>query len=163
MAAKPRPTGRSLKSYATYTTTELAAALGVHSRTIANWRGKGLEAIDATRPLLFKGADVKAFLTNTRKARRRPCRPGELFCLSCQKPRRCAGGMADLLRLDEGSCVLSIVALCEVCETKMHRFVKASDVPRVCADLDVAERVGPNAYPGSRSAPEFTASTGRDD
>lgn len=145
MAAKPRPSGRRLKSHATYTIRELADALGIHPRTVTNWRAQGLQPIDDVRPLLFKGADAKAFLTAQRKGRRRPCRPGEFYCFSCQKPRQCDGGLADLVRPADGSPTLQLVGLCETCGTTMHRFVKPADVARVCATLDVVERVKTNA------------------
>ena len=163
MVGKARPSGRSLKSHATYTIGELALAVGAHPRTVGNWRRKGLEPIDDRRPLLFKGADVKAFLSHQRKSRRRPCKAGEIYCFSCQAPRRCEGGLADLIRPADGNGIPRLVGFCDVCGTLMNRFVRAADVKRVCAGLDVVERVEPNAYPGAGAPPEIASSSMRSD
>ena len=141
-----------VKSHYSYTAGELAACLGVHKNTVRNWQRKGLEAIDAQRPLLFQGETVRAFLKSQRTSRKRPCAPGTLYCLSCRRPRRPALGMVDYLpmRSDSGN----LRAICEVCETVMHRRVRFADLQTKIPGCEVQIREGLSSLNG-RACPSL--------
>ena len=139
-----------VKSHYSYTAGELAACLDVHKNTVRNWQRKGLEALDGQRPALFQGATVRAFLKSRRSSRKRPCAPGTLFCLSCRKPRRPALGMVDYqpLRPDSGN----MRAICEVCESVMHRRIRFADLERKMPGCEVQITQGPSSLNGQASA-----------
>ena len=82
-----------VKMHFSYTATELAERLRVHKNTVRNWQREGLEPIDDTRPLLFQGGTVRAFLKQRRASRKRTCPDGTIFCVSCREPRRPAMAM----------------------------------------------------------------------
>jgi hypothetical protein len=117
-----------VKLHYSYSVGELASLLKVHKNTVRNWLRAGLEPIHQCRPLLFQGATVRAFLSKCNKARKRPCSPGTLYCLRCRQPRRAALGMIDYIPMTDTSGNLR--AICEHCETIMHRRVSKGDLAR---------------------------------
>ena len=135
-----------VKSHFSYTAGELADCLGVHKNTVRNWKRNGLEALDAQRPVLFQGATVRAFLKSQRISRKRPCPPGTLYCLSCREPRRPALGMIDYqpMRPDSGN----LRAICEVCETVIHRRIRFADLKRKMPGCEVQITQGPSSLNG---------------
>ena len=124
-----------VKLHFSYTAGELADRLGVHKNTVRYWQQQGLEPIDRGRPLLFQGAHVRDFLSNRKASRKRPCGVGELYCLRCREPRGPAGGMVDYIGLSAGSGNLR--ALCERCDTIMHRRVRRDRIAAVMPGLEV--------------------------
>jgi len=118
-----------VKQHRSYSVDELARCCDVHKNTVRNWQVKGLEPIDKRRPLLFHGATVRGFLANRNSSRKQPCSPGMLYCLRCRSPRRPALGMVDFVPMRTGSGNLR--ALCERCETIMHRRAREVDIARI--------------------------------
>ena len=92
-----RPDRRRIKTLRSYTIDEAARVLDVHRNTIRHWIKGGLPVVDGKRPTLIRGSDLAEFLANRRAARRQTCRPGEIYCVKCRKPREPAGRMADYL------------------------------------------------------------------
>lgn len=124
-----------VKQHFSYTAGELAACLGVHKNTVRNWRREGLEPVDGTRPLLFPGVTVRAFLLKRIAKRKRPCQPGELYCLRCRKPREPALGTVEFIPMRPGSGNLR--AICACCEATMHRRVREADIAQLMPDCTV--------------------------
>src|SRR5258707_12380114 len=89
------PNPRLLKIHRCYTVEQLAAALKLHKNTIRRWAKDGLRSIDDRRPTMFRGIDAADFLRSRRQAGKRPCRPGEIYCLKCPAPKIPAGLIAD--------------------------------------------------------------------
>ena len=116
-----------VKQHRSYSAAELATCLAVHKNTIRNWQRQGLKPIDTSRPVLFQGGDVKAFLTARNATRKRPCPPGTLFCLCCREPRPPALGMVDYVAFNATTGNLS--AICAICEGVMHRRIRRADLP----------------------------------
>jgi len=114
-----RPDPRRAKLHRSYTVEEAARLFAVHRNTVRAWLKAGLPTIDDAKPALVRGADLRRFLEARRKAARRPCAPGTLYCFRCRAPRAPALGMADFIVRDGGAGNLR--ALCEACETTMHR------------------------------------------
>jgi hypothetical protein len=118
-----------VKLHHSYSIAELAACCGVHKNTIRHWQGRGLEPIDKVRPILFQGATIRAFLSNQRASRKRPCKPGTIYCLRCREPRQPALGMVDFLPMTPTSGNLR--AICSECEAVMHRRARWADLARI--------------------------------
>jgi hypothetical protein len=123
----------------TYDASQLAAR-GVHKNTVLNWRKAGLEPIDSSKPIVFHGSVVRAFLKKRNAERKQPCGPGKLYCFRCREPRVPALGLVEYLPLTANAGNLK--ALCETCETVMHRKVRRAAVAATMPDIDVqfAER-----------------------
>lgn len=138
-----------VKSHYSYTAGELATCLGVHKNTVRNWQRDGLEPVDSCRPALFHGGTVRDFLKARRTSRKQPCVPGTLYCLSCREPRRPALGMVDYqpMRPDTGN----LRAICEVCETVMHRRIRLADMERKMPGCEVQITQGASSLIGQAS------------
>ena len=81
------PNHKLVKIHRTYTVDEVAKLFAVHRNSVRNWLLNGLATVDQRRPLLVHGQDLVAFLKTRRAAKKRPCRPGEIYCVRCHEPR----------------------------------------------------------------------------
>ena len=151
-----------IKCNRSHTAGELAARLNVHKNTVRHWQHDGLKAIDGSRPAMFQGAAVRAFLILRNSARKRPCPPGTFYCFRCRQPRPPALGMVDYVELKPGAGNLR--ALCETCETIMHCRVRRSALGAIMPGIEVQIREDPprlcgspdpslNCAPATRGAP----------
>lgn len=104
---------RLVKIHRTYRVDEIARLFGLHRNTVRDWikRG-GLKTIDDRRPVLILGSELIAFLQARRIKNKRPCAPGEIYCVRCRLPRVPAG-MAAEYRAMTGS-VGNLAAICPV-------------------------------------------------
>jgi len=123
------------KLHWTYSVGELAAVFGVHKNTVGNWQRDGLEPIDCRKPILFRGAVVREFLAKRNARRKRPCPPGTLFCFRCRMPRAPALGLIEYLPIT--SKTGSVRAICDTCETLMHRRASRLALAATMPNLDV--------------------------
>ena len=124
-----------VKLHWSYSVPELAARLSVHKNTVRHWQRQGLVPIDASRPVLFQGAVVRAFLVTRNASRKRPCSPGTLYCFGCREPRPPALGMVEYIAMTVASGNLR--AICATCETMMHRRARQASLPAIMPGLDV--------------------------
>lgn len=124
-----------VKALRTYSAEELALCLDVHKNTVRNWRREGLEPIDAGRPVLFQGAAVRAFLSKRQSERKRPCPPGNFFCLRCRAPRPPALGMLDYRPTHAYGG--NLCAICACCGAVMYRRVRRTEIEKVMPGCDV--------------------------
>jgi ribosomal protein L32 len=124
-----------VKLHRSYTVPELARCMGVHKNTVRQWQREGLAPLDEGRPALFQGLIVRAFLSNRRASRKRPCPPGMLYCLRCRIPRRPALGMVDYLAVTDAQGNLR--AICEDCGVIMHRRIRRAELAAKMPGLDV--------------------------
>lgn len=129
------PNPRLAKVHRSYVVGEVATLYGVHPHTVRQWVKQGLPICDGQRPLLILGRDLAAFLTRKRTANKRPCKPGEVYCVRCRVPRVPALGMADYRPLTATSG--NLVGLCPGCEGLIFRRVALAKLATVKGDLDV--------------------------
>lgn len=125
----------AVKLHRSYTAGELAARLGVHKNTVRHWQAAGLEPVGKSRPLLFHGQVVRAFLSRRNASRKRPCPPGTFYCFRCRAPRHPALGMVDYAETKPGTGNLK--ALCETCGAIMHRRARRASLPTVMPGVAV--------------------------
>lgn len=127
MARSPNP--RLAKIHRSYAVEEVASLYRVHRNTVREWLKQGLKSIDDRRPLLVLGSELQRFLIARRSKNKRPCRPGEIYCVRCRLPHKPAGDMVDFKQLT--AIVLNAVALCPVCGSLMFRRVRVDRVHAV--------------------------------
>lgn len=155
--AKPRhrrPNPQLAKIHRTYTVDEAARLLTVHKNTVRQWIKQGLPTVDDRKPTLLHGLDLRAFLEQRRKNAKRPCRPGEMYCVRCRDPKRPAGAMADYLPISET--IGNLRGICPDCETLIHRRVSRARISESCGDLDItfpeaASRIKERNFPSVNS------------
>lgn len=126
---------RLVKLHRSYKVDEIAALFNVHRNTVRSWLARGLQAVDDRRPILVLGRHLATFLQNRRDAAKRPCGPGEIYCLRCREPRRPAHGAVRYLPTTptQGS----LVGRCGCCGAGLNRRVSITKLPQVVADLVV--------------------------
>lgn len=134
MAAK-RLNGRLIKLHYAYSIEEISRTLDVHKNTVHGWRKRGLSSIDNSRPILFQGRTLREFLEAERRAGKRPCPPGHFYCLRCRAPRLPAQGMVDCDVTTSASGNLK--AICDACETIMHRRASLALLPVTMPGIEV--------------------------
>jgi len=138
-----------VKTLRSYTVQELAARLAVHKNTVREWQRRGLKPLDASRPAMFQGATVRAFLAARNASRKRPCPPGTLYCFGCRTPRPPALGMVDYTAMTAVSGNLG--AICAECGAIMHRRARRADLPAKMPGLDIQFTQGQPRLKGSPS------------
>ena len=128
---------RRIRLHQAYSVEEAARALGKHKHTVRNWIEAGLPTVDGSRPVLMHGHELRAFLDGRRKAGKRPCPPGTIYCFKCREPRPPASDMVEFT--PRNVTTGSLVALCEICGTVMHRNARfaslAAIMPRISVEI----------------------------
>lgn len=129
------PNPRRAKTHRSYTVEDVASLYGIHRNTVRQWIKQGLSICDRQRPLLILGSELAAFLTRKRTQNKRPCKPGEVYCVRCRAPQMPALGMAEYqpLTLTSGN----LIGLCPACEGLMYRRVTLGKLGAVKGNLDI--------------------------
>lgn len=133
--AQRLPNPRRAKIYRNYTVEEVARLYGVHRNTVRQWIKRGLPLCDDRRPVLILGADLAAFLTRQRERNKRPCKPGEIYCVRCRIPQKPSLGMADYQPLTANSG--NLIGLCPQCNGMIYRRVSLARLAEAAGNLDV--------------------------
>jgi hypothetical protein len=109
-----------------YTFAEIAEVYGIHARTVQGWRKQGLNVIDdKSKPFLIIGADVRSFLREKQRKRKRPLKPGEFFCPRCGIPRKSLQNRisVEITNKRLGRYRQAIIkGTCKVCRCRLFRF-----------------------------------------
>ena len=148
------PNYRLVKIHRSYTVEEVASLLKSHRNTVREWIKRGLPTNDQRRPALILGRHLFAFLQERRAKNKRPCQPGQIYCVRCRTPQKPAGGMAEYqaLTAKHGN----LVGICPCCECMMYRRVSLAKLEVVCGTLDLALpkallRIGESCLPSVNS------------
>lgn len=133
--AKRHPNHRLVRLHRSYTVEEVAAVLGTHRNTVRHWLRSGLDSIDQRRPVLILGAILVEFLKHRRQSSKRPCKPGEIYCLRCREPRRPADGIVHYRPMtpDRGD----LVGNCSACAAALYRRTSLATLVHFAGDLQV--------------------------
>ncbi len=131
---QPNPT--LAKRHFSYTVEEIACLYGIHKNTVRNWLRLGLTPIDDRRPIMVTGLVLNAFHASRRAKAKRPCGPGELYCVPCHKPQRPAGDMAEYYPLTATTGKLT--GICPDCDRLLFQRVNAARLAAFQTILDVS-------------------------
>lgn len=108
---------------------------GIHKNTVRTWVKQGLPITDNKRPMLILGRDLSEFLQAKRLKNKRPCKPGEIFCVRCREPKLPAGNMADYESLTETQG--NLMGICPNCGILIYRAVSLAKLDQVRGQLDI--------------------------
>ena len=126
---------RRVKIHRSYAVDEAAKILRSHKNTVRNWVGQGLHTVDAHRPILIRGADLKEFLVARRLRGKSRCAPGQLYCVRCRAPKDPAAQSAEYIAITAASGNLK--GSCPDCGTHIYRRVSLRRLGSVTGDLAV--------------------------
>lgn len=152
--SKRHPNPRLAKIHRNYTVEEVAGLFRVHRNTVREWVRRGLPISDNRRPMLILGRDLRAFLSARRASKKRPCKPGEIYCMRCKEPRRPASDMADYVPATES--LGNLVGICPDCDAIMYRRVNPAKLEQVRGKLEItvpeaSRRIGGIVRPSENS------------
>ena len=99
--------------------------------------------------MLILGRDLVAFLHAKRVKNKRPCQPGEIYCVRCRAAQRPAGDMAEYRPITSTSG--NLIGICPCCESMMYRRVNLAKLVQVGANLDITM---PQALPHIDESPQ---------
>jgi Helix-turn-helix domain len=133
---KRRPNHRLVKIHRSYTVEEAARQFGIHKNTVREWIKAGLPTCDRKRPALILGLELAAFLQARRTKNKRPCKPGEFYCVRCRAPKRPAGDMADYQPITATFGNLS--GICPDCDGMIYRRASMAKLAAIQGNLKVA-------------------------
>ena len=133
---------RRAKKHRCFSVTELADVLGVHKHTVRGWLEKGLPAIDGAKPTLIHGDAFQDWWAKQRKAAKRPCQPGQMYCFRCREPKWPALGMVEYTATNAATGNLK--AICETCETMMHQRARLANLAARMPGMDVQTTQAPS-------------------
>lgn len=132
---KRRPNHRLVKIHRSYTVEEVARLFGSHKNTVRAWVKAGLPTCDSKRPTLILGRDLAAYLKDRRAKGRRPCQPGEIYCMRCRAPKRPAG---DMVEYQPTTATLgNLIGICPDCEGMMYRRASMAKLEPIRVELDI--------------------------
>jgi hypothetical protein len=133
---KRRPNYRLVKILRNYTVEEVARLFGRHKNTVRAWVKVGLPTCDSKRPTLILGRDLAAYLRARRMGNKRPCQPGEIYCVRCRVPKLPAGEMADYEPVTDK--VGNLKGICPDCEGMIFRRASLAKLPQIRGKLTSA-------------------------
>ena len=126
---------RRVKIHRSYAVEEAARVLGIHKNTVRNWLGDGLEPIDARRPVLIRGAELKAYINARRRQNRSPCGPGQIYCVRCRSPKHPMPAVAEYVPITPTSGNLR--ARCPDCFGRIFRRASLARLAAVTGNLTI--------------------------
>lgn len=120
------------RSYSVY---EVSNLYGISKATVRRWIALGLPAITDMRPVLILGFDLKEYLKQKRTKDKKRCKPTEMFCCKCRKPKRPALDLVTYLPSTKENGRL--IGLCPTCETQMNKFSSLAAAEVLRAEFEV--------------------------
>lgn len=138
---KRHPNYRLVKIHLSYTVAEVAGRLDVHRNTVREWIRCGLPTVGHKRSTLILGEDLRDFLKARRLRNRRPCEPGQIYCVRCRVPRNPAGGWAEYR--PQTATLGSLVGICPECDCVIYRRASEAKLEQVRGQLEILMAQGP--------------------
>lgn len=118
-----------IRKHRTYIVKEVAALLGVHTRTVQQWVSKdGLPSIEGSlNPYLIHGEALALFLSDRKQSKKCPLGQDEFYCFKCNSARKSVPtelmvAKSEIRIGSKGKFKTTIMGKCEVCGTKLNRF-----------------------------------------
>jgi hypothetical protein len=129
------PNPKLVKIHRSYTVEEAATICGVHRNTLRLWIRQGLPCIDQDRPTLIQGQQLVDFIRRRRTGGKRPCEPGQIYCMRCREPRRPLDDFATYQPMTPT--LGNLVGVCPTCASRMFRRVSLAKLALSSGSLHV--------------------------
>jgi hypothetical protein len=129
-----------IKIHRSYTVEELAAVFGVHKNTVVGWVKNGLPCLKERRPFLVLGIEAREYLKAERIAKKKTCKPNELFCMRCKLPTQPAENLVEYLPITATKGRL--MGFCSHCECVVNKFIGIDSVVKYDLIFDLIKPSG---------------------
>ena len=128
--------------------------LGKHKNTVRAWIKEGLPVCDSKRPTLILGQALRDFLLTKKNKHKRPCAPGEMYCVRCRAPQKPAEEMADYQPVTKK--YGNLIGICPACDCVMYRRASFAKIEQIRGQLDItfakaARHIDESAQPSVNS------------
>src|SRR5271157_1759942 len=90
---------------------------------------------DGKRPILILGSELAGYLKARRTKNKRPCQPGEIYCVRCRIPKKPAGDMAEYQPIT--ATLGNLMGICPDCEGMIFRRASFEKLDLIRAKLNV--------------------------
>ena len=124
---------RLAKTNRSYLVEEISELYKVHKNTVNNWIKEGLKLCVVDRPRLVHGQDLSDFLSIRRKKNKRPCKPGEIYCVACKSPKIPYANQVELQKINEF--IGNLLGNCPTCGSRLFRKVSLSKLEQSIGKL----------------------------
>jgi hypothetical protein len=129
------PNYRRVKIHRSYTIAEAAGCCEVHRNTVRHWIKHGLLTLNDGKPILIHGRELAGFLMVRRANSKRPCQPGELYCLRCRAPKNPALNKAEYQPIT--ATTGNLTARCADCGTRMNRRASWATLEQIRGQMEI--------------------------
>jgi hypothetical protein len=133
---KRRPNHRLVKIHRSYSVEDVARLFDIHKNTVRAWVKAGLPTCDRKRPTLILGLELAAYLQERRTKSRRPCKPGEIYCVRCRDVKRPAGDIAEFQPTT--ATLGDLIGICPDCEGMIYRRASRAKLAEIGGNLDIS-------------------------
>lgn len=123
------PNYRHVKIHRSYNIAEAAGCCEVHRNTVRQWIKRGLPTLNDGKPILIHGRELAEFLQARRANSKRPCQPGELYCVRCRAPKKPALNKAEYHPIT--ATTGNLTAHCSDCGTSINRRASRAKLEQI--------------------------------
>ena len=120
----------------TYDLAEIATLFEVSIHTVRRWRRQGLPTLNDHSPYLVYGLELKGWLLKRQKARKRPCKAHEFYCMGSECRTQRSPKIGSVIIRKTNSNTGYIEALCSVCETKIRKGYATAQIATIEATFE---------------------------
>jgi hypothetical protein len=109
----------------------------LHSKTVLEWKKRGLPTIDSRNPALFYGVCLAKFLGKMNESNKCKTAFDEFFCMTCKETKKPFKKQIQLT--PENTNFLRLKAICQDCKNPMFQNYKLDDLQKLKREFDVVE------------------------
>ncbi len=109
----------------------------LNSKTVLEWKKRGLQSIDGRNPALFYGACLAKFLGKINESNKCKTAFDEIFCMTCKDAKKPLKKQIQLI--PENRNFLRIKAICQTCKNSMFQNYKLDDLQKLKREFDVVQ------------------------
>lgn len=128
---------QQIRIHQTYEVWEVSETLGITGQTVRKWMADGLPVLNAKRPALILGIELKSYLDAKGAKAKQKMALGECMCMSCRCPRMPYGLKVDYIPMT--STTGRIRALCEQCGAVCVRFTSKVKLAELSTVLQITQ------------------------